>query len=139
MKIDEAAVAAADFIRADGASQVVLIGASMGGTAVVAAAARVTPPVAGVISLSAPSVYAGVNAVDAARNLAVPVLYAVAEDDGNFVGSARALFDATPASVPRKLVVVPSGGHGVRLVEGGDQAPVGKDVDAFLAQYAPPG
>ena len=137
MRIDEAAVAAADFVRADGASQVVLIGASMGGTAVVAAAAQVTPPIAGVISLSAPSTYAGVNAADQARNLAVPVLYAVAEDDPQFVGSARAMFDNTPASVPRKLVVVPVGGHGVRLVQGGDGGPVGKDVDAFLQQYAP--
>src|SRR5258706_5309871 len=45
---DEDVVAAAAFLRSDGATSIVLMGASMGGTAVVAAGVEITPPVAGV-------------------------------------------------------------------------------------------
>ena len=66
----------------------------MGGTAVLSAATRVRPPVAGVVSLSGPSSLGGVDATAAMRQLRVPV-----------------------------LLVVTGGGHGTSLLEFGDQAP----------------
>lgn len=136
--MDDAVIEAARFLRSDGAGTVVLIGASMGGTASIAAAPQITPPVAGVVSLSAPTDYADAHAIDAAKQLAVPVLYAAAEDDQAYGTVAQALYDATPATTARKLVIVPSGGHGVPLVYDAAGPPVGKDVDEFLKAYAPP-
>jgi pimeloyl-ACP methyl ester carboxylesterase len=50
------------YLRGQGVTKVVLIGASMGGTMTVAAAASITPPVDGIVALSAPSVFDGVDA-----------------------------------------------------------------------------
>lgn len=137
--IDGAVAAAAAFLRKDGATKVVLIGASMGGTASVAAAAQITPPVAGVISLSGPTTYSGTSAIDAAPKLTVPALFVVAEDDPTFVSSAHLLYEATPTTVARKLLVLPSGGHGVLLLNQALGAPAAPEVTKFLARYAPPG
>ena len=90
---------------------------------------------------SAPTDCADAHAIDAAKQLAVPVLHAAAEDDGAYATVAQALYDATPATTARKLVIVPSGGHGVPLVTLVSDAagpPVAKDVDGFLKAYAPP-
>ena len=53
---------AAAELRRRGADRLVLVGFSMGGTAAVEAAAEITPPVAGVISLSGPEEYQGADA-----------------------------------------------------------------------------
>lgn len=138
-ELDEAVVSAATFLRADGATKVVLIGASMGGTASLAAAVEVSPPVAGVVSLSGPTTYNQTEAIDAAPKLAVPVLYVVAEDDDpSFVDSAYELYRLTPAGDPRKLVVLPSGGHGVELLNSDPKSPATPAVTTFLNAVAPP-
>jgi pimeloyl-ACP methyl ester carboxylesterase len=137
--LDEAVTSAAGFLRTDGATRVVLIGASMGGTASLAAAVEISPPVAGVVSVSGPTIYDQTQAIDAAPKLAVPVLYVVAEDDDpSFVASAYQLYRLTPASDPRKLVVLPSGGHGVQLLNADPNAPAAPEVTKFLRTYAPP-
>ncbi|HEV2918592.1 MAG TPA: alpha/beta fold hydrolase, partial [Actinomycetota bacterium] len=53
-RIDGDVAAATAQLRRRGADRVVLIGSSMGATAVLSAAARIRPPVAGVVSLSGP-------------------------------------------------------------------------------------
>jgi len=136
--LDDAVVAAAAFLRSDGATKVVLIGASMGGTASIAAAVKIRPPVAGVISLSGPGVFQDTRAIDAAPELAVPVLYVAAEDDPTFANAAHELYDATPTRVSRKLVMLPSGGHGVQLLDADLGAPAGPEVTKFLSAVAPP-
>lgn len=136
--LDGALADAAAFLRADGATKIVLIGASMGGTASIAAAAEIRPPVAGVISLSGPSVYQDTRAVDAAPKLAVPVLYMAADDDPSFAASARELYAATPTRDKRKLVVLPTGGHGVQLLDADLGAPAAPEVNKFLQAVAPP-
>jgi pimeloyl-ACP methyl ester carboxylesterase len=138
---DAAVIAAAAYLRAQGVQTVVLVGASMGGTAVLAAAPHITPPVAGVISLSAPAVFQGVDAGAAVRGLAVPVLYAACQNDTGFAEDAGALYAATPASHPRTLLVVPGcSSHGVQLVDPARQpeaASVRTAVHDFLAAHAP--
>jgi len=121
--LDGDVVAATGFLREHGATAVVLVGASMGGTAVVAAAPAVKPPPAGVVSLSGPARFAGVDAQHAAAALTVPVLYAAGDGDENFAAQARSLYDATPTTVDRTLVVVHSSEHGVDFVnDHGDTA-----------------
>jgi alpha-beta hydrolase superfamily lysophospholipase len=87
--------AAAKYVRAHGATKVFLVGASMGGTAVVVGGANIRPPVAGVVSLSGPASYGGADAGPAAPRLRVPVLYLVATDDagGAFASDAQTQAD----------------------------------------------
>lgn len=138
---DAAVVAAAAYLRAAGAQTVVLVGASMGGTAVLAAAPHIAPPVAGVISLSAPAVFQGLDAGAAAKLLAVPVLYAACQNDTGFAEDAAALYAATPSTHPHKLLVAPGcASHGVELADpnGGPEAvSVRAAMHDFLAAYAP--
>lgn len=105
------------YVRARGATRVFLVGASMGGTAVLVAAANVKPAVAGVVSLSGPRSSGGVDAEAAVPRLHVPVLYVVAEEDagGGFAADARALYDRT-ASSDKAIEVLPGFSHGVSLV-----------------------
>ena len=113
----------------------------MGGAAVLAAAPRVAPPVAGVISLSAPASFQGIDAVAAVRGLAVPVLYAACQNDPGYPEDASALYAATPTSHPRTLLVVPGcSSHGVQLVDPANQPEAGSVRTAmhdFLAAHAP--
>jgi alpha-beta hydrolase superfamily lysophospholipase len=108
---------AVKYVRSHGATRVFLVGASMGGTAVLAAAANVKPAVAGVVSLSGPRSSGGVDAQEAAPRLRVPVLYIVAEEDagGGFAADAQALYDRTGSS-DKALEVLPGFSHGVSLV-----------------------
>ena len=133
--LDGAVVAAAALLRSQGATAIVLIGASMGGTASLVAATEVRPPVAGVISVSGPTLYQGVAASKAAPELTVPVLYAAGRADDEFARDAQTLYDATPARVDRKLVIVAAGLHGVDLVADGSE--VEAAVTAFLTGHAP--
>jgi pimeloyl-ACP methyl ester carboxylesterase len=124
--------AAAAELRRRGVTRLVLVGSSMGGTAAIAAAAQLTPPVAGVVSLSGPEEYAGADAAAAAPKLRVPVLFIAADDDPPFDDAARALYKAVPGH-DKRLLVLEGGGHGTSLLEFGDQAPrVRRQLARFL-------
>jgi dienelactone hydrolase len=114
-------LAAAAELRRRGVTRMVLVGSSMGGTAAIAAAAEITPPVAGVVSLSGPEEYRGADAATAAPKLRVPVLFVVAHDDPPFADDARALYKAVPGH-DKRLLILQGGGHGTSLLEFGDQA-----------------
>lgn len=108
-------VAAAKVARRLGAQEVFLAGASMGGTIAVGAAGSIRPPVAGVVAVSSPSSWPGVDAIAVAKRLQVPALYLAGDRDLGFVDETRALYDAT-ASSDKALEILPSGEHGVALV-----------------------
>ncbi|UWP78585.1 hypothetical protein Dfulv_25745 [Dactylosporangium fulvum] len=130
--------AAAAFARAQGATGVVLIGASRGGTAVLVAAAGLTPPPTAVVGLSPAPKYAGENALEAVPRLTAPVLYVAAAGDSGFPADAQAMYDATPGD-KRKLAIVPGRLHGTAFVTiaaaGAQEAAAA--VDAFLKAHAP--
>lgn len=108
--------AAAKAARARGATKVFVVGASMGGTVAVGAAGTVRPAVAGVVAISSPSTWVGVDALGVARRLQVPALYLTAENDAGFADEVRALYDAT-ASPDKTLEILPGGEHGVLLLK----------------------
>ena len=113
--------AAVKAVRALGAKDVVLAGASLGAIAAVVAGASIRPPVAGVTALSAPAVIAGgIDARPSAPRLVVPALFVAALGDQNgpydFAADARALHDAAGSSAKR-LVLVEGSDHGVALME----------------------
>jgi pimeloyl-ACP methyl ester carboxylesterase len=134
-RIDTDVVAAAEQLRGRGADTIVLVGSSMGGTAVLAAAARIRPPVAGVVSLSGPATFEGVNARAAVARLRVPVLFVASGDDHPFVDDARVMYRAARVR-DRRLLVIPGVNHGTSMLEVGDDAPkVLAAVQGFIAHH----
>ena len=133
--IDEA-IAAVRRLRHDGAKTVVLLGASMGGTISLAAAARMSPPPTAVISLSGPRTFNSVHALAGVKTLRVPLFLAAGGLDEPFASDARTLYRAASLAPTRRLLIdADSGAHGVAFLDGGK---VQKAMEAFLARFAPP-
>lgn len=116
--------------------KVFLVGASMGGLATLVAGESVTPAVAGIVSVSAPARFMGMNAVATAPRLRVPVLYLAAEWDDNFgydfSDDARRMYAATGAA-DKRLEILAGKLHGVALVGGSPQAKT--LIEAFLKSH----
>lgn len=108
-------IAAAAELRRRGAKKIVLAGASMGGTGVVAAAPIIRPAVSGVVELSAPTLFSTANALAAVKKLKRPALFVAGRDDGDFPAATRALYRAA-ATKDKKLHIAPTSWHGVDLV-----------------------
>ena len=85
------------YLRDNGVTKIAVMGASMGATMSVVAAAAIAPPVDGVIALSPPVDFDGVNAEKAAPSLRHPALYIAGDTDGDFATYAEAIYAATPA------------------------------------------
>jgi len=112
-------LAAAAELESRGAEDVVVIGASKGGTAAIAAGAADGSGIDGVVSLSAVASYQDTDAVRAAGSLAVPTLLVVAEDDGGPAEDAVEI-EAACACENLELLTVPSSRHGAELVRSTD-------------------
>lgn len=132
-------VAAAEHLKTLGVTKVVLIGASLGGGAVVTASVKVTLPVAAVVSLSGTGrLQTAESSVDAAAQLKAPLLCAAAKRDrgGDYATLATQMCPAKGPG-PRQLLLVEGVGHGVDLYQ--HDPAVKAAVDAFVARYAPAG
>ena len=117
--------AAAKTLRKLGKQKIFVVGASMGGIAAVVAGANVSPPLAGVVSVSSPARFRGMDGVKAGPRLRVPVLYlaATADDNGGFDFSedAEAMFAKTAAK-DKRLELLPGAAHGIGLVASSTKA-----------------
>jgi pimeloyl-ACP methyl ester carboxylesterase len=107
--------AAAKWARKHGSRRIVLMGASMGGTAVMVAAAHPGDSIAGVIDLSGPADFAGMNALGAARRVHVPALFAYGTLDVGFAADVRHVRAATAAR-DKPILAIKTQEHGVDLV-----------------------
>lgn len=146
--IDDVAAAAGE-LRRHGAKRVALIGASMGGAAVLVAGATLRPPVAAVVSLSGesdPSSVVGLpvhtlNAGAAVTRLTSPTMFVVATDDRYAsVEETRAMYRATRATDKRIEVLsgANTGLHGWALLsdsEGRSWTPVAARIAAFVLDH----
>jgi pimeloyl-ACP methyl ester carboxylesterase len=125
--------AAVKAVRKLGKRKVFVVGASMGGIAAVVAGASVSPPLAGVVSVSSPARFRGLDGVKAGPRLRVPVLYLAATEDDNagydFSKDATALHRAA-ASKRKRLELLPGPLHGIALVGGSARARTA--VESFL-------
>ena len=127
---------AARQLRRDGAHAVVLMGASMGATASLAAATTIAPQVAGVASLSGPSMYGGIDALSASKQLTIPVLYMDSESDDGFTQDAHAMYAACP-SARKQLAILPGDDHGTQLLRFTVETQAYAALDRWLAGVAP--
>jgi len=125
---------AAAYLRAHGATKIVLMGASMGAQASLNDAADVRPEA--VVSLSSPWSF-GNEVVDPSK-VTVPVLLmaGTTDSDGGFADSAK-LIAAKAPSKHKTVKLVDSSEHGTSLLRSSQSAAVEKDIETFLATYAP--
>jgi len=146
--VDDLDAAAAE-LRRRGVTRVALVGASMGGTAVLIAGTKLQPPVAAVVSLSGeadPTNLVGgipLDAGAAVKRLKVPAMLVVATGDRYApVGETRAMYRAVTARDKELLVLSgPSfdGRHGWDLLTdtvSGQPTPVAAKVAGFLTAHS---
>jgi pimeloyl-ACP methyl ester carboxylesterase len=109
-------LAGAKFLRARGVKEIVLAGASIGGTTAIVAAAHARPAVAGVVTLSSPTACCGVD-VDRSIVEAVgaPMLFIAGRFDGEAPRSARAF--ARWAGTSGETLILGTGEHGTDLFQ----------------------
>jgi pimeloyl-ACP methyl ester carboxylesterase len=131
--IDTDVAKAAEQLRARGATQIVLVGASMGGTAALAAAGEVTPPVQAVVSLSGPADFGPADAFAAVKKFQVPVAYFAGEQDVEYATNAQSLYDATTEKDKTLHILKGDASHGVEL-----WPDVKDEVLAFIAKHVEP-
>ena len=124
--------AAVNFAQRQGATRIVLMGASMGGTAALKVAAEIQ--MTAVISLSGPLSF-GVSVTDnELRAMTMPKLFLASADDAPFSGAATHMYEV--ASAPKQIHIYPGTAHGTQLL-------ANLDTDAaqlilhFIEQYAP--
>ena len=129
--------AAIRFLAGRGVGTVVLIGASVGGQAVLVRAARSQDGIAGVVSMSAPAFFAYDITAKTLAGLDVPTLFVAGTGDGEAAPSARHF--ARWVDGPAELLVLETGLHGVDLLSGTEPA-IARTVDrrilAFLRRTA---
>ena len=118
-QIDTDVAAAVQFLSGTGVQEVVLVGASMGGTASLMAAADLQAlsslRIAGVVTLSAPVEFMGLEAEGAVPQLVVPMLFISAEQDEGASG-ARDLEQLSGGV--GELEILAGSGHGTDLFAG---------------------
>ena len=122
--------AAVQYLRTQRATKVVLIGASMGGSAVVVAGAAIKPPVDAVVTVSAPGNFNGQNATANISKLTMPLRVMAASDDGGATAGAKRLLAKAKASADAASFLYAKGGHGWALLRPGTVAQ--SQVDGFL-------
>ncbi len=127
---------AMDLVRSRGATNVALVGASMGGTASLVAAGQEGSDVAAVVTLSAPVSIEGLNA-DAAllQRVAANKLFVAGVGDPDAASAAEDLYETAPP--PKRVEIFPADDHGTDLLTGSQGEAVQRLIETYLAQFAP--
>jgi alpha-beta hydrolase superfamily lysophospholipase len=125
--------AAMDFARQQGATSIILLGASMGGSISLKVAA--TESVAAVMSLSAPEHFIIMPLSDSdLQAIKAPKLFVNSEDD-TYSDDTKNMYAL--ASEPKQIQLYSGGAHGVAIFSGPHSASLTQLILSFLAQYAP--
>jgi dienelactone hydrolase len=129
--------AAVSFVREQGAEQVVLVGASMGGMATAKTAASTQATAA--IILAAPLEASGVGVLvqpEEVQAIAVPKLFITSENDRTVEPEAlQAMYEL--AVEPKELVMYPGTAHGTDLFKTESGAELQKKILEFIQTHAP--
>jgi pimeloyl-ACP methyl ester carboxylesterase len=136
--IDRDVTAAVGFLRDAGVQELVLVGASMGGTAALKAAGQLqtlsSVRVAGVATLSAPVEFMGISASESVPGLEIPLLFVAAEDDSGAAG-ARELQSLSGGR--GDLQILSGVDHGTDLLTGSQAGQVSILLLEFLQECMP--
>jgi alpha/beta superfamily hydrolase len=133
--LDRDVAAAVQHLRAAGAQEIVLVGASMGGTACLKAAAQLqtlsSVRIAGVAAFSAPVEFNGLSARETVPTIVVPMMFVAAEDDEGAEG-ARELQSLSGGA--GELTILPGSDHGTDLFSGSQAASAEQLLLGFVRQ-----
>ena len=128
--------AAARFLRSIGIARVGVIGASMGGTAALVAAAQPTARIGAVAALSAPISIQGLTATPEMLVAAASAkLFVAGNADATAAAEAQSLYDLSVP--PKRVEIVPSSDHGTELLEGNQGPNVRQLLQTWLARFLP--
>lgn len=127
--IDRDVRAAIEFVRSRKAvTGVALVGASMGGTASVIAAS--TEKVDGVVTLSAPVEFMGLNATQAVGRVTAPKYFIASTGDKAAAETAGRLYRGS--APPREIEIIPGDRHGTNILKGPKGEELATKIIAFL-------
>jgi esterase/lipase len=127
---------AVDFMMARGMVRVMLVGASIGGTASLLAAAQPGVPVVAIVALSAPQSFEGLT-VDRTvlGNVTAAKLFVAGNGDPTGAApAAQAMYDESPQ--PKQVEIVTSSDHGTDLLTGNQSGRVQTLIMGYLEQHA---
>ncbi|MBL8044890.1 MAG: dienelactone hydrolase family protein [Anaerolineales bacterium] len=130
--------AAADFVRAQGAEQVVLVGASMGGMATAKTAANAQASAAIILAapLDASVVGVVVEVEDELRAITAPKLFITSENDKTVKPEAlQTMYEL--AVEPKELALYPGTAHGTDLFQTASGPELQKKILEFIQTHAP--
>ncbi|MBE3561120.1 MAG: alpha/beta fold hydrolase [Ktedonobacteraceae bacterium] len=130
-KLDVDLRAAMAFIHQQGATKIILMGASMGGSATLDVASKV--PVAAAITLSAPLNFE-VDLTNEVPKISVPKLFINSQND-DYAQDTQQMFDS--ARPPKEIHLYPGGAHGTAIFDGDNGADLTARILAFVARYVP--
>ncbi len=132
-KLDVDLRAAIAFVHQQGATRIVLLGSSMGGTATLKVAA--STPVTVVITLSAPQSF-GINIGDTdVKAIHAPKLFVNSQDD-TFSSDTRHMYAI--ANAPKEIHLYPGSAHGTSIFDEYSNDLTQRILD-FIVHYAPIG
>jgi pimeloyl-ACP methyl ester carboxylesterase len=117
---DDVAAAIAQAIQRGADGRCVLIGASIGSSAVLLEAAHHPDSVRALVLLSPGLAYRGVETAGAARAVAAPVLIVHSQEDGaaGAAGALAAIWKGATPPVPVEVIADPGDAHGVKILAG---------------------
>lgn len=129
--------AAVEVAHARGATSLVLVGSSFGGTLTAALAAQVRPTATVILSAPLSDGAIGVSDDDV-RALAMPKLFMASRDDTRYVGSVQHMYEVSPQ--PKQIGIYPGANHGDAILTAADTGEAAmRHLVAFLQAYAPAG
>lgn len=129
-------VGAVDFMVARGLVRVMLVGASMGGTASLLAAAQPGVSIVAIVALSAPQSFEGLTADPTVLgNVTAAKLFVAGNGDPTGAATAaQAMYDESPP--PKQVEIVTSSDHGTDLLTGNQSGRVQTLIMGYLEQHA---
>jgi len=125
--------AAIAFAYQQGATKIVLLGASMGGTATLQVAVSVQ--VAAVITLSGPQDFGNSVSDAQVKAISAPKLFINSQND-DYASQTTHMYDV--ASAPKEIHLYPGSAHGTAIFDDpGDGSDLTQRILTFVARYAP--
>lgn len=128
--------AAATFLGERGVDRIGLVGASMGGTGSLVAAASGGVDADVLVALSAPSSIEGLSVgADLLANLDAPALFVAGDGDPTAASAARAMYEQSPQ--PKRVEILTTSDHGTDILSG-TQGEIARTLLAeWVSRYLP--
>jgi pimeloyl-ACP methyl ester carboxylesterase len=134
-RVDTDLMAAVRYMRDElGIQRILLVGASMGGTAALIVAQR--EAVDAVISISSPAIYQDIDALEHVSRIRAPKLFVTSEDDLNAARSQEQFW--AQAVEPKEQVIYPGDAHGTNLFASPVAPQFEQTMLDFLDRFATP-